>query len=294
MVAVFRGSTDSVTIDANDLVVGDLVMIASGMKVPADMVMVSGQDINTVEADLTGEPDQQPKKVINETNMQDIGTLLAKSLIVSGTGTAIVMTVGPNTAAGAITEQTQKTNEPTHLQNKLEVIASKIGNVGFACAILTFCSMVIRTVLEMVDWIPCGCGNLFTCQQPPAGTCSKPNFSLNMTTNPLWNELLNTVIIAITVVVVAIPEGLPLAVTISLSFASKKMQKENNLVRTLSSAETMGGATHICSDKTGTLTQNKMTVMALMAQNEPRFMGAVVSAKLAEESKAATESNGLW
>ena len=104
MVAVFRGSTDSVTIDANDLVVGDLVMIASGMKVPADMVMVSGQDINTVEADLTGEPDQQPKKVINETNMQDIGTLLAKSLIVSGTGTAIVMTVGPNTAAGAITE----------------------------------------------------------------------------------------------------------------------------------------------------------------------------------------------
>jgi len=71
---------------------------------------------------------------------------------------------------------------------------------------------------------------------------------------------LNTVIIAITVIVVAIPEGLPLAVTISLSFASKKMQKENNLVRTLSSAETMGGATHICSDKTGTLTQNRMTV----------------------------------
>jgi Ca2+-transporting ATPase len=92
-----------------------------------------------------------------------------------------------------------------------------------------------------------------------------------MTTNPLWGELLNTVIIAITVVVVAIPEGLPLAVTISLSFASKKMQKMNNLVRTLSSAETMGGATHICSDKTGTLTENKMTVMALMAQNEVRF-----------------------
>jgi Ca2+-transporting ATPase len=75
--------------------------------------------------------------------------------------------------------------------------------------------------------------------------------------------LLNTVIIAITVIVVAIPEGLPLAVTISLSFSSAKMQKENNLVRTLASAETMGGATHICSDKTGTLTVNKMTVMAL-------------------------------
>jgi len=131
--------------------------------------------------------------------------------------------------------------------------------------------MVIRTALEMVDVIPCGCGNLFTCQVPPVGTCIKPNFEPNMTTNPLWNELLATVIIAITVIVVAIPEGLPLAVTISLSFASKKLLAANNLVRTLSSAETMGGVTHICSDKTGTLTENKMTVMALMCQNEVRY-----------------------
>jgi magnesium-transporting ATPase (P-type) len=169
------------------------------------------------------------------------------------------------TAAGKITEDTQKENEPTHLQKKLEVIANKIGNVGVGCALLTFVSMVIRTALEMVDLIPCGCGNIITCRDPPAGTCTKPNFELSFEHNKLWNELLNTIIIAITVVVVAIPEGLPLAVTISLSFASKKMQKENNLVRTLSSAETMGGATHICSDKTGTLTNNKMTTMALMA-----------------------------
>lgn len=116
-----------------------------------------------------------------------------------------------------------------------------------------------------------------------------------MTTNPLWNELLNTVIIAITVIVVAIPEGLPLAVTISLSFASKKMQKMNNLVRTLSSAETMGGATHICTDKTGTLTENKMTVMALMAQNEVRFNNEdSKSAILATQSKEATTASGVW
>lgn len=83
--------------------------------------------------------------------------------------------------------------------------------------------------------------------------------------NRFFNELLNTIIIAITVVVVAIPEGLPLAVTISLSFSSAKMQKENNLVRKLASAETMGAVTHICSDKTGTLTQNIMTTMACMS-----------------------------
>merc|ERR1719272_1241684 len=183
---------------------------------------------------------------------------------------------------------------PTHLQAKLGVIASKIGNVGVGCALLTFFSMVTRTALEMVDIIPCGCGNIFDCHVPPPGTCTKPNFVLDMNTNPLWGSLLDTVIIAITVIVVAIPEGLPLAVTISLSFASKKMQKENNLVRTLSSAETMGGATHICSDKTGTLTMNKMTVMALMSQNEVRYMGTLISDKLATSSKEATESNGLW
>jgi len=77
--------------------------------------------------------------------------------------------------------------------------------------------------------------------------------------------LLDTFIICIAIIVAAIPEGLPLAVTISLSFSSKQMQKLNNLVRKLASSETMGGATHICSDKTGTLTQNKMTVMAFNA-----------------------------
>jgi magnesium-transporting ATPase (P-type) len=86
--------------------------------------------------------------------------------------------------------------------------------------------------------------------------------------NRFFTELLNTVIIAITVIVVAIPEGLPLAVTISLSFSSAKMQKENNLVRKLASAETMGSVTHICSDKTGTLTQNVMTTMACMTHQK--------------------------
>jgi len=79
----------------------------------------------------------------------------------------------------------------------------------------------------------------------------------------MWTELLAVVIVAITVVVVAIPEGLPLAVTISLSFSSAKMRALQNLVRTLAKVEVMGGATHICSDKTGTLTQNKMTVMGV-------------------------------
>lgn len=92
--------------------------------------------------------------------------------------------------------------------------------------------------------------------------------------------MLKTIIIAITVVVVAIPEGLPLAVTISLSFSSAKMQKENNLVRELASAETMGSVTHICSDKTGTLTQNVMTTMACMCQQKSYRMASEDNPKI--------------
>lgn len=104
-----------------------------------------------------------------------------------------------------------------------------------------------------------------------------------------YTEILNTIIISITVIVVAIPEGLPLAVTISLSFSSAQMRKLNNLVRKLASSETMGGATHICSDKTGTLTLNKMTVMACMTLQKAHMAGNLVNDKLVKEVKAATE-----
>jgi magnesium-transporting ATPase (P-type) len=117
--------------------------------------------------------------------------------------------------------------------------------------------IVIRLFLENWGVINCGCKNLVTCEAPEMkdgkihGCIELDMLSFD---NRFYTELLNTVIIAITVIVVAIPEGLPLAVTISLSFSSAKMQKENNLVRKLASAETMGSVTHICSDKTGTLT----------------------------------------
>jgi P-type E1-E2 ATPase len=100
------------------------------------------------------------------------------------------------------------------------------------------------------------------------------------TENRLWKDMLETIIIAISVVVCAIPEGLPLAVTISLSYSSAKMRDQNCLVRTLASAETMGGANHICSDKTGTLTLNKMTNMAVMALNKVNIIKEQKDAKV--------------
>lgn len=276
-VAVYRNSTDTITIDSSLLVVGDIIKFEAGMKVPADCIMLEGQDVVCVEGELTGEPDGIDKIPVDETNYNTgiMCTMLAKSLIQTGFGKAVVMAVGPNTVAGVITEKTQQESEPTLLQQKLETIANKIGNVGIACALLTFFAMIVRMTLEMTKVLPCGCGNLFTCVEDP--NCVPLSFKLTME-NRLWNELLNTIIIAITVIVVAIPEGLPLAVTISLSFSSAKMRKMNNLVRKLASSETMGGATHICSDKTGTLTLNKMTVMSCMTLQNAHFMpGKVVS-----------------
>ena len=132
-------------------------------------------------------------------------------------------------------------------------MANKIGNVGIACAVLTFFSLCVRVAVEMLEFVPCGCANIFACQVND--DCEALTFEFTLE-NRLWEDVLETIIIAISVVVCAIPEGLPLAVVISLSYASKAMRDKNNLVRKLASAETMGGANHICSDKTGTLTLN--------------------------------------
>lgn len=154
-------------------------------------------------------------------------------------------------------------------------MASKIGDIGVSVAVLTFLASVLRIIIEATGILPCGCQNLFVCKEPVPGTCELYDFlDIN---NEVYPMLLESVIIGITVVVVAIPEGLPLAVTISLSFSSAKMQKLNNLVRKIASSETMGGATHICSDKTGTLTVNKMTVMATMAIEKPVLAGPTQS-----------------
>jgi magnesium-transporting ATPase (P-type) len=177
------------------------------------------------------------------------GVLLAKSECVYGSGKAIVTSVGLNTAAGSIDKPEE--DKETDLQKKLAIIAEKIGWVGIFAAVLTLFSMIVRSVLEMLKVLPCGCGNVMSCQAEK--TCVELSFKFEKT-NRFWINMLNSIIIAISVVVCAIPEGLPLAVTISLSFSSKQMEKLNNLVRNMNSSETMGSATYICSDKTGTLT----------------------------------------
>lgn len=141
--------------------------------------------------------------------------------------------------------------------------------------------------MEMSGISPCGCTNVFTCQPDPS--CVPLSFALTRE-NRLWTQILGAFILSVTIIVAAIPEGLPLAVTLSLSYSSHKMQQLNNLVRKIQSSETMGDATHICSDKTGTLTSNKMTVMATMTVGEIFYMGNVPKPEYANKIKTETEA----
>jgi len=149
----------------------------------------------------------------------------------------VVLVVGSDSCVGKIRELVQEEDVKTPLQEKLEIIAEDIGKFGLVSAIITLVVLLIRFVIDRVA----------------TNTLGEFHYYL---------QIIHFFIIAITVIVVAIPEGLPLAVTLSLAYSVKKMLQKNNLVRKLEATETMGGATNICTDKTGTLTQNKMTLMA--------------------------------
>lgn len=165
--------------------------------------------------------------------------LIGKSLVTEGAGKAIICGVGHNSMSGKAESKLNIEDEATPLQTKLETIANDIGKLGVAVATLTFLFLFGRLVYDSLA--------------TDTAFFSNDNIS----------AMINAFITSITVVVVAVPEGLPLAVTISLAFSVMQMKKENNLVKKLHASETMGGGTQICTDKTGTLTQNKMHVRTL-------------------------------
>ncbi len=159
--------------------------------------------------------------------------MLANTLIASGSGTALVCAVGTNTRSGQAEQKLNIEDELTPLQAKLETIADQIGGFGVKVAVITFLVVTAKLIIEVIR------------------DDTKDFFTVSTI-----NLLVNYLILSITVIVVAVPEGLPLAVTISLAYSVMKMKKENNLVRRLDASETMGGANEICTDKTGTLTKN--------------------------------------
>ena len=163
--------------------------------------------------------------------------------VLSGEGKLLILVVGEKSCIGRVRSKIEQDEvEPTPLQAKLETLAEDIGRFGLYSAIVIVVVLLIRFAVVK-------------------------GMNRNWDTGTDLKKLLDYLLIAITVVVVAIPEGLPLSVTLSLAFSVKRMLKDQNLVRKMEACETMGGANNICSDKTGTLTMNKMTLSQIWNAN---------------------------
>ncbi|KAL0007033.1 hypothetical protein SO802_008535 [Lithocarpus litseifolius] len=214
-----------------DLVAGDVVHLSIGDQVPADGVFISGHSLSVDESSLSGE-----SEAVNVT--QETPFLLAGTKVQDGSGKMLVASVGMRTEWGRLmVTLSEGGDDETPLQVKLNGVATIIGKIGLAFAVLTFLVLTGRfLVVKALQ-------NRIT----------------------VWSgsdalKLLNYFAIAVTILVVAVPEGLPLAVTLSLAFAMKKLMSDKALVRHLSACETMGSVNCICTDKTGTLTTNHMVV----------------------------------
>ena len=220
---VRNGEVHAVT--AGEVLVGDVVEVSAGDKIPADGVFLEGSKLRADEAAMTGEP-------IGIAKSHDKDPfLLSGTTISEGSGRMAVVAVGSNSQWGVILKTLIVEPSSTPLQDRLDVLVVTVGNFGIGAAIATF-------VASMIRWI------------------------VNGSEGEGWDgvEILDYLINSVTIVVVAIPEGLPLAITLGLAFAMRKMMADQNLVRRLEACETMGSATQLNADKTGTLTQNRMTV----------------------------------
>jgi len=247
------GKVDQISIF--DIVVGDVVVLDTGDYIPADMLLISGQSLSIDESAMTGEAEAVHK------NDKD-PFLLSGTMVTEGMARGLVIAVGPHSQWGKIKESLEKEDEKTPLQEKLEDLAELIGKIGLTAAIVTFVALLLRWIIK--------------------------DFAID---HDKWDwdnisDIVGFLIIGITILVVAVPEGLPLAVTLSLAYSMLRMMKDQNLVRHLVACETMGSATCICSDKTGTLTQNKMTVMKL-------WMGHQVFDDISNSSSSANSAKSM-
>lgn len=227
-------------VSRQDVVVGDVIIIETGDEVPADGYLIEAVDLQVDESSLTGEPLTTKKtyapNVSNAITAYPEYLLLRSSLVMNGNGRFLVTAVGDHTEIGKVARQaTELTAIKTPLNQQLDLLAKLISKVGAAVSILAFLAFLLHDILTQPLW---------------------------HTTNYLGmaETVLRYFMMAITLIVMAVPEGLPMAVTLALALNMRRMLKSNNLVRKLAASETMGAVTVICTDKTGTLTQNRMTV----------------------------------
>lgn len=222
-----------------DVVVGDVAFLTIGDQIPADGVFLSGHSFQVDESSMTGESDYV------EVDSEKNPFLLSGSKIADGYAWMLVTSVGMNTSWGNMMSSIARdSSERTPLQARLDKLTSSIGKAGLSVALLVLLVLLIR---------------YFTGNTNDENGNQEFNGSAT-DIKDVFNSVVRIVSVAVTIVVVAIPEGLPLAVTLTLAYSMKRMMADQAMVRKLSACETMGSATVICTDKTGTITMNKMKV----------------------------------
>ncbi|KAG6011511.1 hypothetical protein E4U43_008264 [Claviceps pusilla] len=230
-----------------DIMVGDVVHLEPGDLVPVDGVLIEGFNVKCDESQTTGESDIIRKRpsdevysaIKNHESLKKMDPFIQSGArIMEGVGTYMATSTGIYSSYGKTLMALNEDPEMTPLQAKLNVIATYIAKLGGAAGLLLFLVLFIEFLVKLP-------------KLPPTVTSAQKGQSF-----------LEIFIVVVTIIVVAVPEGLPLAVTLALAFATTRMLRDANLVRHLKACEVMGNATTICSDKTGTLTQNKMQVVA--------------------------------
>ena len=226
-------------IPRHDVVVGDVVLVEVGDEVPADGELIVCNDLQINESTLTGEPVAEKSLEGGGDGAYPRNIILRSTMVMNGRGEFVVTAVGDATEIGKVAKKsTEQTSVETPLHMQLDKLAKMISKVGSVVSVAAFFIFLIHDIL----------------------------------TNPAWGGkdyfymaeiVLKYFMMAVTLIVMAVPEGLPMAITLSLALNMRRMLKSNNLVRKLHACETMGAVTVICTDKTGTLTQNKMQVSAL-------------------------------
>ena len=249
---VRSGKTQEINI--HDVLVGDVLLVEPGDILPVDGILITGQGVKCDESSATGESDLLKKTASDEVyrametneNLKKMDPLMISGgKVTEGYGRMLVTATGVHSSMGKTMLSLQEGNEATPLQVKLNTLAEYIAKLGSSAALLLFVVLLIKFLAALP-------GNTDTPTQK-------------------GQQFMTILITAVTIVVVAVPEGLPLAVTLALAYATKRMLKDKNLVRVMRSCETMGNATSVCSDKTGTLTQNVMTVVAGTIGTSSRF-----------------------
>ena len=274
---------------SDDLLVGDIIMINYGDIMAADILLLEGNGVKMDESALTGESDAMSKEkyekcmecLRKKESKIPSPLILSGTNCIEGTGKGIVIAVGEHSQKGIIrrTVDNAQENSQTPLEEKLEKIAKLIGYFGMLAGIVTLVALIIRFAISYVheskeykksskvESIMTGILFNYPYKTYDDNYINNTDNELSDPKLSIAQTILDIIILCISIVVVAIPEGLPLAVTLSLAFSIKKLMDYNNLVRKMHACETMGGANYICTDKTGTLTKNEMSVFQVLTGN---------------------------